>query len=63
MAEGLDVELQSIDPIIVCMANEAERGGSYELEEGIRIFEARADAIIAAQRAAKAKQERVDKSA
>ncbi len=36
---------------IIRLANEAEQGGSFELEEGIRIFEERADAIIAAQRA------------
>jgi prevent-host-death family protein len=35
---------------IMRLADEAEQGGSYELEEGIRIFEERADAIIAAQR-------------
>ena len=36
---------------IIRLANDAEQGGSYELEEGIRVFEERADAIIAAQRA------------
>lgn len=43
------VELEAED--IMRLADEAELGGSYDLEEGIRIFEERADAIIAAQRA------------
>lgn len=50
MADELDAELEDINPNeIIRLADEAEQGGSYDLEEGIRIFEARADVIIAAQ--------------
>ena len=57
-------EMEELDPDDILRAfAEAKRSGGIDAKEGIRIFEAQVDTLIAAHRAAKAKQEQVDKSA